>query len=316
MGRYVTRRLLQAVLVLWAAYTLSFAVLYLLPGDPVEIMAAGGGEVTEISDEQLDAVRAEYGLDAPLAEQYLDRLGAALTGDLGTSVQTGERVSAMVAEQLPATLQLTCAGGALALLLGSAVALAGAHTRRPWLRQLLLSLPSVGASAPTFWVGLLLIQLVSFRWGLLPAIGDQGWRSLVLPALTLALPTSAVLAQVFAKSLRDALREPYVETALAKGASRARVTLRHAARNASLPAFTVFGVLVGNLLAGSVVVETVFSRTGVGRITATSVTVQDIPVVQGLVVLGAVAFVLANLLVDLVYPLLDPRVTTGGAVAR
>ncbi|WP_062215317.1 ABC transporter permease [Streptomyces sp. NBRC 109706] len=316
MGRYLLRRLLQAVFVLWAAYTVSFAVLYLLPGDPAEIMVAGGGDGIDISDEQLAEVRAEWGLDAPLTSQYLDRLTDAVGGDLGVSTQTGEQVVTMIADQLPATLQLTATAGALAVLLGAAVALAGVYTGRPWLRQLLLSLPALGASAPTFWVGLLLIQLVSFRWGLLPAIGDQGWRSLILPAVTLALPTAAVLGQVLAKSLATTLAEPYVETALAKGASRARVLLRHAVRNAALPAFTVLGVLVGNLLAGSVVVETVFSRTGVGRITANSVTVQDIPVVQGLVVLGSVAFVLASLAVDLVYPLLDPRVTAGRAVAR
>ncbi|UED83155.1 ABC transporter permease [Streptomyces profundus] len=315
MGRYLLRRLLQAVFVLWAAYTLSFVVLYLLPGDPAEIMVAGGGEGTDISDAQLAEVRAEWGLDAPPATQYLDRLTDAIRGDLGVSTQTGDQVTAMIADQLPATLQLTLTAATLAVLLGAAVALAGVYTTRPWLRQVLLSLPALGASAPTFWVGLLLIQLVSFRWGLLPAIGDQGWRGLILPAVTLALPTAAVLGQVLAKSLSHTLAEPYVETALAKGAGRARVLLRHAVRNAALPAFTVLGVLVGNLLAGSVVVETVFSRTGVGRITANSVTVQDIPVVQGLVVLGAVAFVLASLAVDLVYPLLDPRVTPGRAVA-
>ncbi|WP_285573423.1 ABC transporter permease [Streptomyces sp. RTGN2] len=316
MTRYLTGRLLQAVLVLWAAFTLSFGVLYLLPGDPVSIMAAGGGDTNDISPEQLAELRKTYGLDKPVLEQYVSQLRHALQGDFGISVQSGEKVGHMIGTALPDTLRLTSGALLLALVLGGATALLGTYTQWRWLRQVLLSLPALGVSAPTFLVGLVLVQLVSFRWGLLPAVGNEGFDSLVLPMITLALPTGAVLAQVFAKSLRTTLSEPYVETALAKGASRRRVHFRHATRNASIPPLTVVGMLVGNLLAGSVVVETVFSRTGVGRITATAVASQDIPVVQGLVVFGALVFVLANLAVDLVYPLLDPRITTSAAVAR
>ncbi|MFD7863540.1 ABC transporter permease [Streptomyces sp. NPDC057682] len=316
MTRYLAGRLLQAVFVLWAAFTLSFAVLYLLPGDPVSIMAAGGGDTNTVPPEQLAELKQAYGLDKPVLAQYGDRLLDAVRGDFGTSVQTGESVRHMIAAALPATLQLTSGALLLALVIGAGIALLGTYTRWRPLRQLLLSLPALGVSAPTFLVGLVLVQIVSFRWRLLPAVGNEGFDSLVLPVITLALPTGAVLAQVFAKSLRTTLEEPYVETALAKGASRARVHFRHAARNAAIPPLTVVGVLVGNLLAGSVVVETVFSRTGVGRITATAVGSQDIPVVQGLVVFGALVFVLANLAVDLVYPLIDPRITTTAAVAR
>ncbi|MEU1473232.1 ABC transporter permease [Streptomyces sp. NPDC005761] len=312
MVTYVVRRLAQALFVLWAAYTLSFGVLYLLPGDPVTVMAAGGGDSTSVTPEQLASLRDRYGLDRPVAEQYATRLGDALRGDFGASVHSGEPVSRMIADAWPATLELTAATLALALPLGAGVALAGTYTRRRWLRQLLLSLPSAGVAAPTFWVGLVLIQLVSFRWGLVPAFGEEGLASLVLPAVTLSLPAAALVAQVFAKSLRTALAEPYIETAAAKGASRLRVHLSHAARNAALAPLTVAGVLVGHVLAGSVVVETVFSRTGIGRLTATAVTSQDIPVVQGLVVFGACAFVLANLAVDLLHPVLDPRIRTTG----
>ncbi|MEV5351006.1 ABC transporter permease [Streptomyces achromogenes] len=316
MRTYLARRLIQAVLVLWAAFTLSFAVLYLLPGDPVSVMAAGGGDTSAVAPEQLAALRKQYGLDRPVSEQYGSMVWNALHGDLGISVRSGDRVTHMIATNVPDTLRLASGALLLALVLGAGTALLGTYTRRPWLRQTLLSLPALGVSTPTFLVGLLLVQLVSFRWGLLPAAGDEGLDSLVLPVITLALPTGAVIAQVFAKSLRTALDEPYMTTALAKGASRARVHFRHAVRNAAIPPLTVVGMLVGNLLAGSVVVETVFSRTGVGRITATAVSAQDIPVVQGLVVFGALVFVLANLAVDLVCPLLDPRVTKAVAVAR
>ncbi|MYS19308.1 peptide/nickel transport system permease protein [Streptomyces sp. DvalAA-14] len=310
MRTYLLRRLLQAVFVLWAAYTVSFGVLYLLPSDPATIMAAGGGDASTVTPAQTDALRHQYGLDQPLAEQYGTRLLHAAHGDLGRSVQSGVPVTRLLARALPATVQLATAAMLLAVALGSGVALLGSWTRRGWLRQLLLSLPSLGVSAPTFWVGLVLVQLLSFRWHVFPAFGDRGVAALVLPAVTLALPGAALIAQVLAKSLRTALAEPYVQTALAKGASRRRVLFGHALRNAAVPPLTLVGIMAGNVLAGAVVVETVFARAGIGRETAAAVTAQDIPVVQGVVVLGAVTFVLTTLAVDLVHPLLDPRITT------
>jgi peptide/nickel transport system permease protein len=175
-----------------------------------------------------------------------------------------------------------------------------------------MSLPTLGVSLPTFWVGLMLIQVVSFQWELLPALGNEGVRGLVLPAITLALPTGAVIGQILARSLLATLADPYIETATAKGAGRVRIHLRHALPNAAIPALTMVGVLAGNLLAGSVVIETVFSRSGIGRITVAAVSTQDLPVVQGVVVLGALVFVTANLIVDLLYPLLDPRIVVAG----
>jgi peptide/nickel transport system permease protein len=225
-------------------------------------------------------------------------------------VQNGVPVTHLLSQALPTTAELAAGAMLLAVVLGSAVALLGSWTRRGWLRQLLLSLPSLGVSAPTFWVGLVLVQLLSFRWRVFPAFGDEGFSSLMLPSVTLALPGAALIAQVLAKSLRTALAEPYVQTALAKGASRRRVLFGHAVRNASISPLTLVGIMVGNLLAGAVVVETVFARAGIGRETAAAVTAQDIPVVQGVVVLGAVTFVLTTLAVDLVLPLLDPRLTT------
>jgi peptide/nickel transport system permease protein len=160
----------------------------------------------------------------------------------------------------------------------------------------------------------MLVQVFAFGLGLLPSVGANGPAALVLPAITLGLPTGALVAQVLAKSLAQALAEPYVTTARAKGVGRAGIHLRHALRNAALPALTVLGYIVGNLLAGSVVVETVFTRPGLGRLTVAAVGVQDIPLVQGIVVFAAAVFVLVNLLVDLIYPLLDPRITTGATV--
>lgn len=316
MRRYVLRRLAQAVVVLWAAYTVSFLVLDFLPGDPVSAMAGGGMDQAPVDPAALARMRAEYGFDRPVLLQYLDYLGRAVRGDLGNSVATGRPVTTTIAEALPPTLALTGAALLLAVLLGAGLASYATYTPRRWLRQALLSLPGLGVSLPTFWIGLMLVQLLSFRVHLLPAFGNDGLRGLVLPAVTLAVPTSALVAQVLAKSLLTTLEEPYVGTARAKGAGPARIHLHHALRNAALPALTVVGLVVGNLLAGSVVVESVFSRNGLGRATVSAVTVQDIPLVQGVVVFGAAAFVLVNLVVDLIYPLLDPRIVVARTAAR
>lgn len=312
MSGYLARRLAAAIGVLWAAYTLAFAILYLLPGDPAEIMASAGGDVTP-DPAQLAALRAQYGLDDPVVVQYWDRLSAALHGDLGRSVASGRPVSSMLVDAAPSTLQLTFLALALAVLAGACLAFIATFPRAAALRQALLTLPSIAVSAPPFWVGLILVQLLSFHWRLFPAIGNEGWRSLVLPVVTLSIPVSAVIAQVLSKSMLVELRSPYVEEAASKGASRGRIHLRHVARNAAIPALTLAGVMTGELLAGAVVVETVFSRAGLGRVTASAVERQDIPVVLGVVLFSAAVFVVVNLVIDLAYPLVDPRIARAGA---
>ncbi|WP_109473062.1 ABC transporter permease [Ornithinimicrobium cavernae] len=315
MARYIAVRLALAVGVLWAAYTVSFVILYLVPGDPVAAMASGGQEGTPVSAAELAAMRAEYGFDDPLLVQYGSRLWSALQGDFGASIQTGQSVTAAIASALPNTAQLAGSAFVLAVVLGVGLALVATFTQVRWLKQFLLGLPPVGVSLPTFWVGLVLVQWFSFQLGWLPALGEHGWRSLVLPAITLAIPIGAILAQVTASCLQEALDEPYIVTARATGITRRAIHLQHALRNAALPVLTVAGLVVGGLLAGSVVVETVFSRAGVGRLTVTSVGFQDLPVVQGIVVFAAAIFVIANLVVDLLLPLADPRVTVGKARA-
>ncbi len=312
MTAYLVRRIALAVAVLWAAFTVSFVVLYLMPGDPVATMTGGGLDGEPLPPAELDALRARYGLDQPVLVQYGQQLWSALHGDFGTSVQNGQDVRAAIAEALPYTLQIALTGLTVAVVGGTALALAATYTRSRWLRQALLGLPSLAVSLPVFWVGLMLVQVFSFGLRLFPSVGAAGPSALVLPALTLGLPTGALVAQVLAKSLDQALDEPYVTTARAKGVGRPAIHLRHALRNAAIPALTVLGYVVGNLIAGSVVVETVFTRPGIGRLTVAAVGVQDIPLVQGIVVFAAAVFVLVNLAVDLVYPLIDPRIATGG----
>ncbi|MFD6278370.1 ABC transporter permease [Streptomyces sp. NPDC060209] len=313
MARYLLSRAGQAVFVIWAAFTISFVVLFALPSDPVAVMA---GPNSSLTPAELDAMRADLGLDRPMAEQYVSRIGALLQGDLGRSIQSREEVSHLIGQALPQTAQITGAGLGLGILLGTALAVGASLVRWRWLQQTLMSLPPLGVSLPSYWVGLLLLQQFSFRWHVFPAIGNEGPESMVLPALTLALPAGALIAQLLGKSLQSELLEEYVETARAKGVRRPVVHVRHALRNAVLPALTMVGLLVGGMLSGSVVVETVFSRDGLGRLTTQAVSGQDLPVVQGLVLLGATVFAVVNLLVDLLYPVIDPRIAREGRRRR
>ncbi|WP_280448657.1 ABC transporter permease [Nocardia brasiliensis] len=308
MARYLASRVLQAIWVLWAAFTISFVVLYLLPADPISIAADGAGAGTPVDKAAIAELQARYGLDRPLWEQYWTALGHAVRGDLGHSIVTGQPVTSAIGDALPATLELAGLALLFATVGGVTLALAAGYTRRPWLRSTLGALPSLGVSVPTFWTGLLLLQLFSFQLRWVPAFGGHGIAGTILPALTLGLPIGAVIAQVLTAGLESTWRQPFVDVALAKGGSRWWVQRRHVLRPASVPTFTIAGVLVGNMLAGSVVVETVFARQGVGRLTQTAVLAQDIPVVQGIVLLTSTVFVTVNLAVDLLYPLLDPRI--------
>lgn len=306
-ARYVARRLAQSALVLWAAFTVSFVILYVLPGDPVSIML-NQGEQGMADPVQIAALRTEYHLDRPLAVQYGIALWHALHLDLGHSIQNGQPVVTLLAQSLPPTVELALTALLLALLFGVSLAVASILVRRAWLRGALLAGPSLGVSLPTFWIGLLLLQALSFHFPLFPAMGNDGWRALVLPALTLAVPTTAAIAQVLSRSLAAVRSQPFIDAVRAKGVSRARLLLAHMLPNAAVPLLTMAGIITGNLLAGSVVTETVFSRDGIGRLAEGAVSVKDIPVVQGVVLLAALIFVVVNLLVDLLYPLLDPRI--------
>jgi peptide/nickel transport system permease protein len=316
IGRYLLARTWQALLVLWAAFSLSFLILYALPSDPVSIMLNQSGEQSTVNQQQVDALRAQYHLDEPLAVQYGIALWRAVQLDFGNSIQSGQPVSRSLADALPATAALTFLALTVALVAGMGLALGASLTRRAWLRDLLLGVPAVAVSLPTFWVGLLLLQWFSFGWHWFPAMGNQGLASLVLPALTLAIPTSAVIAQVLARSLAATWRQPFVEALRAKGLGPVRLLLVHVLHNAVIPILSVSGVIVGSLLAGSVVTESVFSREGVGRLAQAAVSSQDIPMVQGVVLLAALIFIVVNLLVDLLYPLLDPRIRANSTGAR
>lgn len=302
---YLMRRIGQALMVLWAAFTASFILLQLLPGDAVLIkflspeFALGPQEIADI--------RAAYGADTPVWRQYLHSLTGFLTGNFGYSVQAGVPVSQGLATNLPPTLRLASFGFATALLLAVALAFAAQLAPLRWLRSALQSLPSLFVSVPVFWLGIMLIQVVSFRLGWIPVINPGRWEGLVLPTLTLAIPISAPLAQILLRNIDEVLTQPFVAVARAKGATRHWVLWKHVARNALLPTLTIAGVLFGELLAGAVVTEAVFGLNGLGSLTQQAVGNQDTAVLQAVVVFSATAFVFINLAVDLLYPVLDPR---------
>jgi peptide/nickel transport system permease protein len=313
MSRYLASRIGQALIVLWAAFTASFILLQALPGDAVLIKFLN--PELGLGPEQIADIRASYGADIPLIAQYLHTILNFLSGNFGYSVQAGVPVSDVLVASLPPTLRLATLSLMVSALLAVAIAALSALLPGSWLRSFVQSLPSLFISTPVFWLGILLIQIFSFRLKLVPVINPGEWQALILPVLTLAIPISAPLAQVLMRNIDDVMTEPFVAVARAKGASRSWVLWRHVARNAVLPTLTIAGVLFGELLAGAVVTEAVFGLNGIGSLTQRAVGNQDIAVLQALVVFSAVAFVLINLVVDLLYPVFDPRLRVRGVAA-
>lgn len=310
MTRYLIGRVGQALVVLWGAYSITYFILYLLPGDTLSIMlSASGMEADALSVEDLAKARAYYGLDKGVFEQYFHLLLGALRGDFGQSLSLNRPVAELLAERLPQTLSLAGLAIVLSLIGGIGLAYLAAYVRWRPLKVALARLPSLGFSVPVFWMGLLLIQVFAFGLGWFPATGSRGFESLVLPAITLAIPSAAVYAQVLQRSFQGVWQESYIITAYAKGLSRAQVQARHGFKNAALPILTLIGLQVGNTVSGAVLVETIFARSGIGRLAQEAVLRQDIPVVLAIVAVSAAAFVLVNLLVDLLYPWLDPRIS-------
>ena len=302
----VAARILYSVLALWAAYTVTFLIVSVLPGDPVSIMLSSA-DAANATPEQIAALRAEYGLDQPLWLQYVTTLLAAVRLDLGNSYVSGQAVTAQLAEALPTTVSLAAVTLVLAVLGGAALAILAVSVRSSWLHNFLAGLPSLGVSMPTFWVGLILLQVFSFRLGWIPALGGRGLAGVILPALTLALPLGAMIAQVFYRSLMTTSRELFTTTFRAAGLSELTTLITHTVPVAATSLLSVAGLVFGQLLGGAVVVETVFTRNGIGRLAESAVTNQDVPVVQGVVLFCALVFIAVNLITDLLYPLLDPR---------
>ncbi|GAA2011201.1 ABC transporter permease [Catenulispora yoronensis] len=299
---WLLRRLALGAVVVLGAATVAFLAFHLATGDPVRVLL--GAETP--TPAQLAEVRTQLGYDRPVLVQYGSFLGHLVRGDLGYSYQTREPVSELIGDQLLPTVEL--AGSALILALAASVALAVATAgRRPVLRGVSSLLELVAISAPSFWVGVLLLTFFSFRLHLFPAVGSDNVDALVLPAVTLALGLVGTFTQVLRAGIERALAEPFVLSSRARGTGQTQVRRRHALPHALVPLIALSGWTVGALLSGSVVIETIFSRQGLGRVVATAVGGRDLPVITGVTVVSAAAFTLTSLLVDWLSRVVDPR---------
>ena len=305
MLRYLLGRVGQALLVLTATFTAAFLLLQALPGDAIMIKFMS--PEMALTAEQIADIRAAYGADLPLWERFGTTVVNFLTGNFGYSIQAGVPVRDPLAVNLPPTLQLASLGFLAAVALTITIAALSNLVGFGWLRAAIQSLPSLFVSVPVFWLGIMLIQIFSFQLGLVSVISPGPVERLVLPVLTLAIPISAPLAQILMRNIDEVLAQPFVAVARSKGASRTWVLWKHVARNAVLPTLTIAGVLFGELLAGAVVTEAVYGLNGLGGLTNQAVGNHDTAVLQAIVVISALAFVTINLIVDLLYPVLDPR---------
>ena len=312
MGRFVVRRLAQSAVVLLGVTLVVFLLLQLVPGDPVRI-ALG----TRYDQATYEALRARTGLDQPLAVQYVTYVGHALTGDLGVSFRSGQPVTAIVLERLPATVALAVFALLFALLVAFPLGIVSAVRSGSALDHSARIFSQFGVSVPDFWMGIMGIILFAGVLGWLPPSGytpftedPVEWaRHLVLPAMTIGLVTASILTRFIRSSVLEAMSEDYVRTAEGKGLLPRRVVVRHVLRNALIPVVTVAAVQLASLLGGVIVIEVLFAWPGVGRLTYDAVQARDYPVLQGAVLFVAALFLLINLLVDILYARLDPRIS-------
>lgn len=301
MWSRILSRLLTSIVVAWASVTAAFLALHALPGRIQDILA-GDLEYPGLRE----AIAAEWGLDRSLFVQYVDFLGRIGSGDFGTSYVLRQPVTEVVGSQLMPTVQLASLGGALAILIAVGLALLTAGRGRVS-RQIASLLELVFASTPVFWLGILLLMAFSFNLRWFPVSGANGWQSIVLPSLTLALPTAGLLAQVLREAMEKTLDQPFVTTVRSRGVSELLIRSRHVLRHALLPAVTLGGWLIGGLLGGAVITEKVFGRPGLGTVTLGAVLTHDVPVVLAVVLLAAFIHVAASTVLDILYLLIDPR---------
>lgn len=304
MTRFVARRLLAMIPVLLGVVLLIMVTIDLIPGDPAALMLGQGA-----TPEMVAKLRASLDLDQPLPVRYVRYIARLLRGDLGRSVREGRQVNTEIADVWPATVQLGLAAMTLAVAIGIPVGMLSA--RRPYslLDNLVRIVSLAGLSMPIFWTGIMLVVVFSLWLGWLPAGGRGSLYHLILPAVTLATPSIAMLARMTRSTMLDVLREDYIRTAQAKGVATRGVMVRHALRNALIPVVTILGLQTGQLLGGAVLTETVFAWPGIGRMLVRAIFARDYVLLQGGVLVLAVTFVVINLLVDLSYAYLDPRIT-------
>jgi|HigsolmetaGSP11D_1036233.scaffolds.fasta_scaffold00450_6 peptide/nickel transport system permease protein len=303
MMDFVLRRLGMSLLVLFGSLVLVFFIVQVLPGDIAQMLL---GET--ISTEKADELRAHLGLDRPLAEQFWSYLKQVLQGDLGRSYVNQESVLHKLLTNLPATIELTLFASAIAITLGILLGVTAAICRDSWIDSIIRFISLFGICTPNFWIGLLLILIFSVHLNWFPSIGNGGLRHLILPSVGLGITGAGMLARLVRNSMLEVVHKPFVRTLRAKGIGEGRIIFRHMLRNAIIPAVTMAGMMIGEMLAGSVVTETVFARQGIGKVIVDAIGAKDMPMIQGAVLLTAVFYVSISLLVDIAYMMIDPRI--------
>ena len=303
MVQYIAKRLLGLLPTLLLVGFLVFLFVHLLPGDPARL-AAG----PDAGPETVELVRRDLGLDLPIPQQFVRFFSHALQGDFGLSIRTKRPVATEISERFAPTFWLTIAAMGWSVLLGLVLGMVSAVWRNRWPDRLGMSLAVSGISFPSFALGMLLMQFFSVHLGWLPTVGADSWRHYILPSLTLGAGVAAVMARFTRSSFIDILKEDYVRTARAKGLSETVVVVKHALRNALIPVVTMMGLQFGFLLGGSIVVEVVFNWPGMGRLLVDAVEMRDYPVIQALVLLFSLEFILINLVVDMLYAIINPTI--------
>lgn len=297
-------RLFTSLLVILGSLLLVFVIVYLLPGDPTFVML----DPATATPEMIANLRHELGLDQSFLAQFVSYVNHMLHGDFGKSIVNSEPVLPKILKHFPATLALTLASSFISVVIGILLGVLSAIHRNTWIDIVTRIVGLFGISMPTFWSGILLILVFSIQFGWFPAMGSEGWKTIVLPAFALGIVGSGFIVRMVRNSMLEVINEQFIVTLRSKGLSERLVMYRHALRNALIPAITMIGVLTGELMAGTVVIETVFSRQGIGRIVSDALMAKDLPVVQGVVFFSAIIYVMVNLLVDLSYSVIDPRV--------
>lgn len=303
MAKFVLKRLLGVIPILLIVSVLVFFFIHLIPGDPARMVA--GKEATL---DEINMIRAKLGLDKPLWEQYVIYMTKLFQGDLGTSLKTGQPVTEIILSRLMPTVWLTLFSMAWALIIGLIIGIISAVNRNKWPDYLSMLTAVSGISIPPFWLGLLLIQIFSVQLGWFPTGGTESWSSYVLPSITLGAGIMSMLARFTRASMLESLKQDYIRTGRAKGLKESTIIKDHAIKNSMIPVVTIAGLQFGFLLGGSVIVETVFSIPGLGRLLIDSISFRDYTVIQAELLLFAVQFILVNLLVDVLYGVLNPKI--------
>ncbi|MFZ8918419.1 MAG: nickel ABC transporter permease [bacterium] len=303
MGNFLLRRLLLLIPVLWGVATLVFLLLHFIPGDPVDLMLGDSALGTD-----RETLRDQLGLNDPLIVQYLRYFGDLLQGDWGTSLFSKKPVFEEIMERVPATMELMFGAMVVTILVAMPLGLIAAVNKGTWIDQGAMIFSLLGVSIPNFWLGPMLILLFSIHFDLLPVNERGGLEHLILPALTLGTSLASILARITRSSVVETLQAEYIRTARSKGISELRILFRHALRNALIPIVTVIGIQVGVLLSGAIITEAIFDWPGLGNLLISAINSRNYPLVQGCVLFIAGSYVMVNLVIDLLYAYLDPRI--------